>query len=61
MGFDYKCEFTSPTILLGFSFGLGCGLIPHNCSRAYQLAGNSLTFDVGYLLRAAPEKHRHHS
>ena len=26
MGFDSKCNFTSPTIVLGFSFAFGCGV-----------------------------------
>ena len=45
----------------GFSFSLGHGVSPHNCSRAYHLTGISLTLNVGYLLIASPVKRSHSS
>ena len=53
MGFDSKCEFAPPTILLGLPFALGCGVSPHSNSSPYLLTGVFLTLKVGYLLKAA--------
>ena len=44
-----------------FSFALGHGVSPHSRSSADHLTGVSLALDVGYLHRAGPAKHSHHS
>ena len=50
MGFDSKHDFTPPTILLGFSFALGCGVsffggIQHSPVDGYL----AVSFNVGVL------------
>ena len=40
----------------GFSYAIGCEVLPHRCSSAYLLTGVFLTLAMGYLLRAtAPD------
>ena len=53
MGFDSKCEFAPPIILLGLPFTLGRGVSPHSHSSAYRLTWVFLTLDMGYLLTAS--------
>ena len=44
MGFDSKCEFASPTILVGLLLYPWMWCISHSCSSAYCHTGVSLTW-----------------
>ena len=44
MGFDSKCEFASPTILMGLLLYPWLWCISHSCSSAYCHTGASLTW-----------------
>ena len=59
MGFDSKCEFAPPTILLGLLLYLGHGVSPHSHFSAYLLTGVSLILNMVYLHRACPAPRSH--
>ena len=73
MGFDSKCEFTTPTIFLGFllctwTWGISSQLLqclPSDPGRGVSphscASAYRLTLDVGYLHMASPAKRSHHS
>ena len=76
MGFDSKCSFAPPYILVGlllcpWMWGISSKLLQHHaattpapcshCSNVYYLAGASLPLDMGYLLKVSPVLGNHGS